>query len=110
MSDAAKNGSGERGDVGSSSLAANASALETPSPLLDSLSPRVKRLLMAQPLNPLVRGSFEVLPSGVNVLRGAGLAAVWVALMIGATSCKHYPVPGVDQHEHRPGKAGDLSK
>lgn len=41
-----------------------------------------------------------------KLLRGIRLAAVVLA----STSCAHYPIPGVDQHEHPPGKASDLDR
>ena len=63
--DAKKQAEGERGDVGKAHAPAAANAHHS---MLDSLSPRVKALLMAQPLNPLVRGEFSVLPSGVKAL------------------------------------------
>lgn len=74
MVDAKKQAEGERGDVGKAH--AFAAPLSSPS-MLDSLSPRVKALLMAQPLNPLVRGEFSVLPSGILAnARSAGAAVI----------------------------------
>lgn len=98
MVDAAPAAYAGSGDV---TIGASSHAAPSTSSLLNSLSPRVRQLLLAQPLNPLVRGEFEVLPSGVKTLqRGIAVCAFVGLLGLMLCGCKHFPVPGVDQHEN----------